>query len=399
MQRKRIRIDRTHPGLGRHRTPQQTSSDQPRLNGGVEKPLNMVDVATAAGVSLSTVSRALSGNSGVSERTRVRIRKIAQDLGYVVSPEASGLSTGRTGRVGFVTPTINEWFYASVIAGATLVLAEHGIDVMLYPVTDTASRAAFFDDLPARRKVDALIVIAFPLTDYEWERLDSMHVQAVVVGIVDSDRPSVGVDDEVVGRQAAHHLLALGHQHPGMITCVDPEGFHYSSDISREQGFRRALAEAGQEIDEELVVSVPWGIDGGAAGMSRLLSRPRMPTAVFAFSDEVAFGALRSLRRAGLDVPSDISIIGVDDHPMAESMDLTTIGQDPFQQGRSAGELCVELLDEQGPVRQIRHPAGLVLRRSTAPPHGLSAAATPGRSRPESPDGDRPHRQARRPNG
>ncbi len=146
----------------------------------------MIDVASAAGVSLSTVSRSLSGNAGgVSETTRNRIRKIAEELGYVVSPEASRLSSGRTGRVGFVTPTINEWFYASVIAGATLVLAAHGIDVMLYPVTDSASRAAFFDELPARRKVDALIVIAFPLTDYEWERLDSMHVHAVVVGILD----------------------------------------------------------------------------------------------------------------------------------------------------------------------------------------------------------------------
>ncbi|GAB6856915.1 LacI family DNA-binding transcriptional regulator [Microbacterium xylanilyticum] len=330
----------------------------------------MIDVASAAGVSLSTVSRSLSGNAGVSETTRNRIRKIAEELGYVVSPEASRLSSGRTGRVGFVTPTINEWFYASVIAGATLVLAAHGIDVMLYPVTDSASRAAFFDELPARRKVDALIVIAFPLTDYEWERLDSMHVHAVVVGILDPLRPSVGVDDEEVGRQAAHHLLALGHVRPGMITCVDPEGFHYSSDISRERGFRVALAEAGHAIDEDLVVSVPWGIDGGATGMNRLMSLPRLPSAVFAFSDEVAFGALRSLRRVGLEVPEDISLIGVDDHPMAESVDLTTIRQDPIEQGRAAARLCLDLLNGDSPLQQIRHETSLIPRRSTMPPHG-----------------------------
>ncbi|WP_297107504.1 LacI family DNA-binding transcriptional regulator [Tessaracoccus sp.] len=332
------------------------------------KPVHMADVASAAGVALSTVSRALSGNPGVSAQTRARIRRITEELGYVVSPEASKLSGGRTGRVGFVTPTIDEWFYASVIAGATRVLAAHGIDVVLYPVADSAARARFFEDLPARRKVDAIIVIAFPLSGYEWERLDSMDVHAVVVGIVTPDRPSVGVVDESVGRQAVDHLLALGHREIGMITCVDPEGFHYSSDVSREQGFRAALAEAGVAVNEDFVVAVRWGIDGGSMGMSALLALPHTPTAVFAFSDEVAFGALRTLRRAGLSVPEDMSLIGVDDHPMAESMDLTTVAQSPRRQGEIAAELCVGLLENADLPQQVSLSANLTIRRSTTPP-------------------------------
>ncbi len=330
--------------------------------------MHMADVASAAGVAVSTVSRALSGNPGVSERTRDRIRRITEELGYVVSPEASKLSGGRTGRVGFVTPTIDEWFYASVIAGATRVLADHGIDVVLYPVADSVARARFFEELPARRKVDAIIVIAFPLTDYEWERLDSMNVHAVVVGIVTPDRPSVGVVDQIVGRQAVDHLLALGHREIGMITCVDPEGSHYSSDISREQGFRSALKEAGVAVNEDFVVAVRWGIEGGSIGMSALLALPHTPTAVFAFSDEVAFGAMRTLRRAGLEVPNDMSLIGVDDHPMAESMDLTTVAQSPRRQGEIAGELCVGLLEDADPPLQISLPTSLTIRRSTTPP-------------------------------
>lgn len=347
------------------------------------KSVHMSDVASAAGVALSTVSRALSGHPGVSERTRDRIRRITEELGYVVSPEASKLSGGRTGRVGFVTPTIDEWFYASVIAGATLVLAAHGIDVVLYPVADSAARARFFEDLPARRKVDAIIVIASPLSDYEWERLDSMNVHAVVVGIVTPDRPSVGVIDQHVGRQAVDHLLALGHREIGMITCVDPEGFHYSSDISREQGFRAALAEAGIPVNEDFVVAVRWGIEGGSVGMSALLALPQTPTAVFTFSDEVAFGAMRTLRRAGLEVPADMSLVGVDDHPMAESMDLTTVAQSPRRQGEIAAELCIGLLENEGPPLQVPLPSNLVIRRSVTPPRpGRRAVAALGAGEP-----------------
>lgn len=104
--------------------------------------------------------------------------------------------------------------------------------------------------------------------------------------------------------------------------------------------------------------------------MNRLMSLPRLPSAVFAFSDEVAFGALRSLRRVGLEVPEDISLIGVDDHPMAESVDLTTIRQDPIEQGRAAARLCLDLLNGDSPLQQIRHETSLIPRRSTMPPHG-----------------------------
>lgn len=334
----------------------------------MEQHINMTDVAAAAGVSASTVSRALSGGPGVSERTRQRIRRISEELGYVVSPEASRLSGGRTGRVGLVTPTMDEWFYSSVIAGATETLSAHGIDVVLYPVADQRERERFFTELPARRKVDALIVIAFPLTEYEWIQLDRMNVHAIVVGILDPGRPSVGIDDELVARRAVQNLLALGHTRIAMIACVDPEGSHYSADISRERGYRAALADAGIEVDEDLIVSVRWGIEGGSAGMDALLTLPRLPTAVFAYSDEVAFGVLRSLRRARLRVPEDISIVGVDDHPMAESMDLTTVRQSPREQGEVAGRLCIDLLEENDTPRQAELETRLVLRRSIAPP-------------------------------
>ena len=336
--------------------------------------VNMVDVAREAGVSVSAVSRALAGGKGVSERTRLKIQQLSEQLGYVVSPEASKLAGGRTGRVGLITPMINEWFYSAVIAGVAAELTAAGIDVLLYPLDSSDERRRFFEELPARRKVDAVINIAFPITEEEWERLDAMGVHAVVAGTITPGRPSVGIDEELAARDAVNHLLGLGHRRIAMISAVDPEGNHYSADVGRERGYRSAIAAAGIDADVELVVPVPWGIEGGAQGMDKILTLSRLPTAIFAFSDEVAYGALQSLRRSGLRVPQDMSIIGIDDHPMAETMDLTTVHQTPFEQGVLAGRLSLSLIKGESPDQQIVCPANLVVRRSTCPPSAIEMA-------------------------
>ncbi|MGO4588535.1 LacI family DNA-binding transcriptional regulator [Paenarthrobacter sp. 2TAF44] len=337
--------------------------------------VNMVDVAREAGVSVSAVSRALAGGKGVSERTRLKIQQLSEQLGYVVSPEASKLAGGRTGRVGLITPMINEWFYSAVIAGVAAELTAAGIDVLLYPLDSSEDRRRFFEELPARRKVDAIINIAFPITEEEWERLDAMGVHAIVAGSITPGRPSVGIDEELAARHAVNHLLGLGHRRIAMISSVDPEGKQYSADVGRERGYRSALAAAGFDAHEELVVSVPWGLDGGSQGMDKILTLSRLPTAVFAFSDEVAYGALQSLRRSGLRVPQDMSIIGIDDHPMAETMDLTTVHQTPFEQGVLAGRLSLSLIKGELTDQQIVCPANLVVRRSTCPPSAIEKAS------------------------
>lgn len=333
------------------------------------EPVNMADVARAAGVSVGTVSRALAGAKGVSETKRGRIKELAEQLGYVVSPEASRLAGRRPLRVGLVTPVVNAWFYSSMIAGIAETLTAEGVDVLLYPIVGAHERRRFFDGLPARRKVDAIIVIAFPLTEQEWQRLDLIGVLVVAAGYIVPNRPSVGIDDGLAARQAVNHLLLLGHERIAMIITEDPEGIHYSSDISRQRGFRTAIQDAGLTVDDELIVSVPFGLAGGAQAMDTLLSAPQQPTAVFTFSDEVAFGALQSLRRAGIPAPDAMSIVGIDDHPMAEPADLTTVHQDVIEQGMLAGRLCLDLLQGH-PVSnaQVTVATRLVIRRTTAPP-------------------------------
>jgi DNA-binding LacI/PurR family transcriptional regulator len=124
-------------------------------------------------------------------------------------------------------------------------------------------------------------------------------------------------------------------------------------------------------VDPDLVVVGDWGGEQGAQGMSRLLSLRNPPTAVYAHSDEVALGAVRTIRRAGLDVPRDISVIGIDDHPLAALTDLTTVRQPAHEQGRRAAEMLIGLLrDDEDVDQSVTLPTELVVRGSTAPPRG-----------------------------
>ncbi|WP_411194633.1 LacI family DNA-binding transcriptional regulator [Rhodococcus jostii] len=335
----------------------------------------MADVARRTNVSIATVSRALRGEPGVSEPTRLRIQAAANDLAYVISPEASGLSGGATGRVAVVVPGINAWFYSTVVAGIEKELRAAGLDTLLYCLEVSTQREAFFTHLPLRRKVDAIIVVAFPLTPQERIRLEEMGVSVAIVGAHAGDFLSINIDDQRAAEQAVGHLTRLGHTKIGMIRAVDPEGMSYESDRSRLAGYRAELKKAGLTGDD-LVVTPPWGIEGGEHGMELLLSKPDVPTAVFCHSDEVAVGALRTLRRAGIPVPQAMSVISIDDHPVAELADLTTVRQPVEEQGAVAGHAIVEMLNGHEPTeRATVLPTQLVIRGSTARPPSETTGA------------------------
>ncbi|KQR16025.1 LacI family DNA-binding transcriptional regulator [Cellulomonas sp. Leaf334] len=331
--------------------------------------LNMADLAERAGVSIATVSRALSGATGVSDATRERIRTLAQDLSYTVSPDAARLARGSNGRIAVVTPDVAHWFYASMLDGIVTALHDSDLDVLLYEVQEERERRRFFDDLPARRQVDALVLIALPISDDERRRLDLMGVPVVMAGGVLGEHPHVRIDDEAAGRQAAAHLVHAGHERIAMINAKGHWTLEYAAPGARVRGFRSALEEAGLSVDPALMLLEPWGSTGGAEGMSRLLDLPQPPTAVVAFSDEMAFGALRTLRRAAVPVPDAVSVVGIDDHAVSEMLDLTTVHQPVVDQGRAAGNLVRQVVHEDSvPSPHLTLPTQLIVRGTTAPP-------------------------------
>lgn len=328
----------------------------------------MADVAERAGVSLGTVSRALRGLEGVSPGTRDRIRAVAAELDYVVNPEAAALAGRATGRVAVVLHDLPTWYCSSVVLGLERQMRPAGLDLLVRCVDDPDDRIEFFASMPLRRKVDAVVVVAIALTPLELSKLTDAGVAVVAAGSHSDSVPCVAIDDVLAAQQAVNHLLQLGHRRIALLNTVAASDRAWQAQRDRETGYRTALEAAGVAVDEDLVVSWSGGSRGGAQGMDRLLSGRRLPSAVFAFSDEVALGALRSLRRAGIEVPRQISVISIDDHPLAELTDLTTVGQDPVALGVAAGAAVLDLLagrpvSESGPFT-----TRLVVRGTTAPP-------------------------------
>ena len=189
------------------------------------------------------------------------------------------------------------------MAGAEAALRAAGLDTMLTCVPANRDRFDFFERLPLRRKIDALIVVSFPLDARSESRLAALGIPVVAVSCRSQQFSSVAVDDARAARLAVDHLVRAGHRRIGMIHTLDPEDTPWEAGAARIAGYHASLAAARLARDDSLVASVQWGIDGGAHGMELLLSAAQPATAVFCFSDEVAIGALRTLRRAGIAVP------------------------------------------------------------------------------------------------
>ncbi len=334
---------------------------------------SIVDVAALAGVSAATVSRSLRGQGNVSPATRQRVLEAARELSYSASPHAAGLASGRTQAVGVVVPFVTRWFFASAVAGAHDVLAEAGYDVLLHHIGDAAARDRFFARMPLARRVDGVLTLAMPLSEEHTLALRALDMPLVTLGAAIPGVSCVRIDDAAAARTAVHHLLHQGHRDIAMIAGTpDDLAFRFASSAARFDGYRAALAAAGISGRPELLTAGRYGIEGGARAMAELMARPTLPTAVVAEYDELAIGALRTLRRASVPVPERISVVGVDDHEMASVLDLTTVAQPVREQGATAARMLLELLerDEDSPVepRDVVMPTRLVVRGSTGVP-------------------------------
>lgn len=334
------------------------------------------DVARLAGVSTATVSRALSGNGPVSQATRARVVLAASELGYVVSSDASSLASGRTRNIGAVVPHLNRWFFTSVIEGAERVLLRRGYDLTLYNLSgDGEERRRVFEHHLLRNRVDAVFAVSLELNEDEVGRLLAIGKPLVGVGGPLPGVSTLNIDEVAVARLATDHLVSLGHRRIAHIGGSHEFDLDFHIPTSRRLGYEQALREAGLRVEEQLHRASDFTIPGGYDAAKQLLGSPRdRPTALFAASDEMAIGAILAARDLGLNVPHDVSVIGIDDHPLAEFFGLSTVAQHPDRQGERAAALLLEALEARrgagghahpDPVNHIA-PADLIVRSSTA---------------------------------
>lgn len=331
-------------------------------------------VAELAGVSVSTVSRALRNVPGISEETRKRVQRIARELGYVPSIAGSRLATGKTRTVAIVTPSLSKWFFGQVLAAAGSVMREAGYDVLLYELADEATRGRFFDGPALPGRADGVLILALQPTPAELEALTEQGLPLAVLGSEQPGVPCVRVEDRDAGRSAVRHLLNLGHERIAFIGIEQAAGNTLGGvpPAQRLLGYRDALSEAALDHRPEYEVFEENTTAGGSSAMARLLCAEIPPTAVFVASDEMAFGVLGTLRGAGISVPGDMSVVGFDNHELSGLLDLTTMDHSVTRQGAEAARLLVSALQaSETSETTLMVPATLVVRGSTAPPRPL----------------------------
>jgi DNA-binding LacI/PurR family transcriptional regulator len=269
--------------------------------------------------------------------------------------------------VAIVAPTTTTWFFAKAVETAEEVLGDSGYDTVLFSLRNKAGvRQQFFADLEnLAQRVDGLLLLNVDLLPGEVEALEACGLEVASVGIQNVPWDNVGVDDEHAAWQATQHLLGLGHWDLAVLSSNEHS---VVTETPRFRGFRRALDEHHLTVHPDLVVGAGPNIDDGRRAMTELIARGGRPTAVFAHCDEAAFGALVALREHGLSVPKNVSVIGMDDHPMSWFLGLSTVAQPVADQSAFAANLlCERLLNTELPPQPSNHllDTKLIERKTT----------------------------------
>jgi len=334
-------------------------------------------VAARAGVSIKTVSRVINGSVYVSEAARRRVARAIAQLNYRPNALARGLVTGRSRSIGLVIADIANPFFPPMVRAIEDAAAARGYNVILCDTDEDADRERGAISVLLERKVDGLILSASRVPEAFLRQLAVDRVPLVVVNrVVRHPRiAAVLVDSVAGGRLATEHLLAMGHRRIAYLAgpCAS------FSNRSRLRGYRQALARAGLPFDPDLVAGGATSLAAGREAMRVLLGLDRPPTAVFAFDDLMALGALEELRRRGLRVPGDVAIVGFDDIDLAAFVDppLTTVAQPKVEMGRLAATRLLDMVEGKSSAarRIVTLAPQLVVRHSCGAKPGQAAHA------------------------
>ena len=335
---------------------------------GGELVAGVVEIARKAGVSAATVSRALRGLHHVNEATRAKIVAAAMELNYPLRSDLIPRELiQRTNQIGVIAPYLSRWYFAEAINGIEQSLREAGMDLLLYNFSQVDARQRIFQHKQLRGKVDALIVISMPPTDEEFTSLLSLGIPITTIGFIHEGCTSVAIDDVEGGRVATKHLTDLGHREIAVLSGQRETAYNFDVSDNRTKGYVEILNEVGVEWNPEYEIRGDFNIYTAEIAMEAFLQRKKLPTALFCHSDEMAFGALKAIRKKGLRVPEDISVIGFDDHLIAQYVGLTTVSQPPQFEGQVAAAAAIaEITHPVAEHKNILVPLSLVVRETTA---------------------------------
>lgn len=327
---------------------------------------NIREVARLAGVSVATVSRTLKSPDCVRKATRDKVNAAVEQTGYRPNLMAVQFRSRRTGNLVILVPKIANTFFARVISGAQQAAQAAGYRLLLCDTQGREDIEREFAELVYAHQADGLI----QLRAYDPFPADGLETPPMVNAcevIKGGRHPTISLDNQAAAKAMTEYLIGLGHRRIGLIK--GPQNSPLTQD--RVAGYQVALDQANIPCDPALICHGDFSLLAGYDGAAILLTMPERPTALFCESDEMAIGALKRIKEAGLRVPEDISLVGFDDIPLAQYCDppLTTVAQPAEGFGRRAVEMLIDMIEKKTttPPPSLILPFELTIRKSSAP--------------------------------
>ncbi|MFC4769343.1 LacI family DNA-binding transcriptional regulator [Effusibacillus consociatus] len=330
------------------------------------------DVAKAAGVSITTVSRVLNQYTDVNPKTRQKVLKVVEKMGYQPNSVARSLVMNRTQTVGLVVSDLTKsrsghHFLFDVLCGINDRAQEMGYDLVLFSTSPTAQKKTTYMDFVRQRRVDGVVMMGIRLDDPYTHEVVEASIPSVLIDVpLTSKTCSYVASDNVAGaRIAVEHLLSQGHRHIGFVNG------HQQAAVAQERlaGYTQALAGAGVKFISDYVYYGNFEQEDGAQGVQSLKKKHPEISAVFFASDLMAIGAIKYIQSEGGQVPKDLSIVGFDDIALASLMQpaLTTVRQMRYEMGKSAVDTLIRMLENGETGRGVVLPPELIVRETTQP--------------------------------
>ncbi|MGL4451293.1 MAG: LacI family DNA-binding transcriptional regulator [Sarcina sp.] len=306
------------------------------------------DVAREAGVSIATVSRVLNDIDVVNEETKKKVQEAIKKLGYRPNIVARSLKTQRTRTIGIIVPDISSQVYPEIVRGAEDVANIYKYNVMLCNSDCDGEKEKEYLRVLKEKMVDGVLYMSSSLEQDTLDLINELDIKTILVETSNKDNalPSVSIDNVASAYEATKHLLDKGRKNIAFIGISKSEKNAWGM---RFEGYEKALKEAGIEVNEELCFFKNLKIKTGKKGVAEILAKRHKIDGIVCASDEIAMGAINTLRENNFSVPEDVSVIGFNGIEMAKNFypTITTIEQPMYDMGSVAMRMLIKLLNNQ----------------------------------------------------
>lgn len=330
-----------------------------------QKSITIREVAKHIGVSIATVSRAISQPQRVSKKTLEKVQKAVDELGYRPNLLSQNFRHKRSNTLIVLIPNIENLFFAQLIRGIESVAQQAGYNVLLGDTQDSPEREDKFINLVETQQADGIIQLA--TFNPSISLVPTTEIPLISAGgSANTPYPTIRIDNAGAAADIADHLIELGHQDAAIITGLSDDQNTYE----RLKGFRRAWQAQGLALDDKQIVCGDYSLKSGYLAGKEIIHKLPKTTAIFCFNDEMAMGACKAVREAGLNIPDDISVVGFDGLQVGEYNEppLTTVQQPGRLLGEQAAQYLLQWIEGNKPADAdiiVKHQ--LLIRKSTGP--------------------------------